>query len=92
MVGCGRPIFSIPTTTIGRINIASKDACVEDYGGGGITLAKNVLSKEEVDRALSHAVLAGGTLLKAACDTEWEAIMAEGPTDHVWSLASKFNG
>ena len=61
-------IFKLSTGTALALyprHLLAKDACVEDFGGfGGITLAQNVLSKEEVDRALSQAVLAGAMLLK----------------------------
>jgi len=48
------------------------DANLQDRGGfGGITLAQNVITREEVDSALSKAVMAGGTILKQAQETEW---------------------
>jgi catechol 2,3-dioxygenase-like lactoylglutathione lyase family enzyme len=40
-------------------------------GFGGITLAHNVRSREEVDAVLAEAVAAGGTLLKAARTADW---------------------
>ena len=68
-------IFKLSTGTALALfprHLLAKDACVEDHGGfGGVTLAQNVSSKEDVDIALSQAVLAGGILLKAAHDTEW---------------------
>jgi uncharacterized protein len=70
--------------------LLARDACVEDLGGfGGITLAQNVSSKEEVDRALSQAVLAGGTLLKTARDTEWGGYSGyfADPDGHPWEVA-----
>lgn len=40
-------------------------------GFGGITLAQNVGSKVEVDRALEAARLAGATILKPAQEASW---------------------
>jgi catechol 2,3-dioxygenase-like lactoylglutathione lyase family enzyme len=86
-------IFKISTGTALALyprHLLAKDACVEDYGGyGGITLAQNVSSKEEVDRALSQAVLAGGTLLKAAGNTEWGGYSGyfADPDGHPWEVA-----
>lgn len=71
-------------------HLLAKDACIEDSGGfGGVTLAQNVSSKEEVDRALSQAVEAGGTLLKAAHDTEWGGYSGcfADPDGHPWEVA-----
>lgn len=86
-------IFKISTGTALALfprHLLAKDSCVEDIGGfGGITLAQNVLSKEEVDMALSQAVLAGGTLLKAARDTEWGGYSGyfADPDGHPWEVA-----
>jgi hypothetical protein len=86
-------IFKISTGTALALyprHLLAKDACVVDLGGyGGITLAQNVLSKEEVDRALSQAVLAGGTLLKAAGNTEWGGYSGyfADPDGHPWEVA-----
>lgn len=86
-------IFKISTGTALALyprNLLAKDACVEDLGGyGGITLAQNVSSKEDVDKALSQAVLAGGTLLKAAGNTEWGGYSGyfADPDGHPWEVA-----
>jgi catechol 2,3-dioxygenase-like lactoylglutathione lyase family enzyme len=86
-------IFKISTGTALALyprHLLAKDACVEDLGGyGGITLAQNVSSKEEVDKALSQAVLAGGTLLKAAGNTEWGGYSGyfADPDGHPWEVA-----
>ena len=86
-------IFKLRTGTalaLYPLHLLAKDACVEDLGGyGGITLAQNVQSKEEVDRALSQAVLAGGTLLKAAGNTEWGGYSGyfADPDGHPWEVA-----
>lgn len=86
-------IFKICTGTALALyprHLLAMDACVEDLGGfGGITLAQNVLSKEEVDGALSQAVLAGGTLLKAARNIEWGGYSGyfADPDGHPWEVA-----
>jgi uncharacterized protein len=86
-------IFKMSTGTALALyprHLLAMDACVEDIVGfGGITLAQNVSSKEEVDRALSQAVLAGGTLLKTACDTEWGGYSGyfADPDGHPWEVA-----
>lgn len=86
-------IFKISTGTALALyprDLLAKDACVEDLGGfGGITLAQNVSSKEEVDEALSQAVKAGGALLKAAGDTEWGGYSGyfADPDGHPWEVA-----
>jgi uncharacterized protein len=68
-------IFKLHTGTALALyprNLLAKDAKLEDAGGfGGITLAQNVNSREEVDSVLSKAVKVGGCLLKEAYDTEW---------------------
>ena len=52
--------------------LLAKDANLKDKGGfGGITLAQNVATREEVDFVLSKAVKAGGRLLKKARKAEW---------------------
>lgn len=86
-------IFRISTGTALALyprHLLTKDACVEDLGGyGGITLAQNVLSREEVERALSQAVSAGGSLLKDAGDTEWGGYSGyfADPDGHPWEVA-----
>jgi len=52
--------------------LLAKDANLKDKGGfGGITLAQNVATREEVDSVLSKAVNAGGRLLKKVRKAEW---------------------
>jgi len=48
------------------------DSCVEDSGGwGGVTLAYNVQSPEEVDSVLSEAGAAGATIARSGAKTFW---------------------
>ncbi|HOI70018.1 MAG TPA: VOC family protein [Methanothrix sp.] len=86
-------IFKISTGTALALfprRLLAEDACVEDRGGfGGITLAQNVPSTEEVDGALSQAVSAGGTLLKRAFETDWGGYSGyfADPDGHPWEVA-----
>jgi len=48
------------------------DSGVEDRGGwGGVTLAHNVRSPEEVDAVLAEAARAGGTIGRPGASTFW---------------------
>jgi predicted lactoylglutathione lyase len=50
----------------------AEDSCVEDGGGwGGVTLAYNVNSPEEVDAVLEEAEAAGGSVPRAGAATFW---------------------
>jgi catechol 2,3-dioxygenase-like lactoylglutathione lyase family enzyme len=70
--------------------LLAKDAGLEDNGGfGGITLAQNVESEEEVDRFLSDATRAGGRIIKPASHTEWGGYSGyfADPDGHPWEIA-----
>jgi uncharacterized protein len=55
----------------GRDKLA-EDTIVEDSGRwGGITLAHNVRSPEEVDRVLAEAEAAGATIARSGAETFW---------------------
>ena len=56
---------------------------------GGITLAINVESPEEVGEALEAAVAAGATLLKPAIATDWGGTSGyfADPDGHPWEVA-----
>jgi len=55
----------------GRDKLAA-DSGVTDHGGwGGITLAHNVRSPEDVDAVLDQASAAGGTVARQGAPTEW---------------------
>ena len=43
----------------------------EGQGFGGIALAQNTATREQVDQALAQAVAAGATLLRPGTETEW---------------------
>lgn len=71
-------------------DLLAADSLVDDSGGwGGITLAHNVGSPDEVDAVLAEAEAAGGTVLRAGAPTEWggySGIFAD-PDGHPWEVA-----
>ncbi|HEY7602814.1 MAG TPA: VOC family protein [Gaiellaceae bacterium] len=73
----------------GREQLA-EDTAVEDAGGwGGITLAYNTGSPEEVDRVIAEAEAAGGTILRRGAETFWggySGVFAD-PEGHSWEVA-----
>ncbi len=58
-------------------------------GFGGVTLAQNVASREEVDRVISDACAAGATLLRTASEKEWGGYSGyfADPDGHPWEVA-----
>ncbi len=58
-------------------------------GFGGIVLAHNVRSREDVDATLAEAAAAGATILKAAEDTFWGGYSGcfADPDGHPWEVA-----
>jgi uncharacterized protein len=73
----------------GREQLA-EDTVVTDGGGwGGITLAHNVRSPEDVDAVLAEAGAAGGTILRPGAETFWggySGVFAD-PDGHPWEVA-----
>jgi len=70
--------------------LLAKDANLKDTGGfGGITLAQNVETPEEVDLVLSQAVKSGGTILKSARKADWGGYSGyfADPDGHPWEVA-----
>lgn len=68
----------------------AEDSCVEDSGGwGGITLALNLGSREEVDEVTEQARAAGATIAREPGETFWggyDAIVID-PEGHPWEIA-----
>jgi catechol 2,3-dioxygenase-like lactoylglutathione lyase family enzyme len=66
------------------------DSCVTDSGGwGGITLALNMRSPDEVDAVLAEAEAAGATIGRPGAATEWggySGIFLD-PDGHPWEVA-----
>ncbi|GLY21811.1 VOC family protein [Micromonospora sp. NBRC 101691] len=75
----------------GRDNLA-EDAGITDRGGdgfGGITLAHNVRTREEVDGVLAEAADAGATITQPARETFYGGYAGcfADPDGHVWEIA-----
>jgi uncharacterized protein len=75
----------------GREKLAD-DAGIEDTradGFGGIALAQNVRSREEVDEVLAAALAAGATVTKPAAETFYGGYAAyfADPDGHLWEIA-----
>src|SRR3954471_14053854 len=73
----------------GRGKLAA-DSCVEDSGGwGGVTLAYNVSSPEEVDAVIEEARAAGARIGREPAPTFWggySGLFAD-PDGHPWEVA-----
>ncbi len=73
----------------GRAQLA-EDTVVEDGGGwGGVTLAYNTRSAEEVDVVLAEAERAGARILRPGAETFWggySGVFAD-PDGHPWEVA-----
>jgi uncharacterized protein len=66
------------------------DSGVEDGGGwGGVTLAHNVGSAEEVDRVIAEAEAAGATIPRHGAETFWGGYSGVfvDPDGHPWEVA-----
>jgi catechol 2,3-dioxygenase-like lactoylglutathione lyase family enzyme len=69
----------------------AEDSCVEDAGGwGGVTLALNLGSREEVDAATEQARAAGATIGREPAETFWGGYSAAiiDPEGHPWEIAN----
>jgi uncharacterized protein len=68
----------------------AEDSGVEDAGGwGGVTLAHNVRSSEEVDAVMEEVRTAGGTVVREPGKTFWGGYSAAftDPDGHPWEIA-----
>jgi uncharacterized protein len=68
----------------------AEDSVMSDTGGwGGITLAHNVGSREEVDAILLEAREAGATIGRAGAETFWGGYSGVfiDPDGHPWEIA-----
>jgi uncharacterized protein len=73
----------------GREQLA-EDTVVEDSGGwGGVTLAYNARSPEEVDSVLAEAEAAGATVPRRGAETFWGGYsgLFIDPEGHAWEVA-----
>jgi predicted lactoylglutathione lyase len=68
----------------------AEDSCVEDSPGwGGVTLAVNFGSREEVDEAIEEARAAGARIGREPAETFWggyTGVIAD-PDGHPWEIA-----
>jgi catechol 2,3-dioxygenase-like lactoylglutathione lyase family enzyme len=68
----------------------AEDSAVSDGGGwGGVTLAQNVGSPDEVDAVLAEAQAAGGTIGRPGAPTFWGGYSGVfiDPDGHPWEVA-----
>jgi predicted lactoylglutathione lyase len=68
----------------------AEDSCVEDPGGwGGVTLALNFGSREEVDTVTEEARAAGAQIGREPAETFWGGYSALfiDPDGHPWEVA-----
>jgi uncharacterized protein len=68
----------------------AEDSGVEDGGGwGGVTLAHNVRSPEEVDAVAEEARAAGADIVREPAETFWGGYSATftDPDGHPWEIA-----
>jgi hypothetical protein len=68
----------------------AEDSCVEDaHGWGGVTLAHNVGSREEVDAVTEQARSAGATIGREPDETFWGGYSSVfvDPEGHPWEVA-----
>jgi uncharacterized protein len=67
------------------------DAQIEDDEStfGGIALAHNVRSRDDVDAVLAEVAAAGAAILKSAEDTQWGGYSGyfADPDGHLWEVA-----
>jgi uncharacterized protein len=72
-----------------RANLA-EDSAVSDSGGwGGVTLAYNTRTPDEVDSVIEEARAAGGTIGREPAETFWGGYSAVfiDPDGHPWEVA-----
>jgi uncharacterized protein len=68
----------------------AEDSCVDDAPGwGGVTLALNVGSREEVDAVIDEARAAGASIGREPGETLWGGYSAvfRDPEGHPWEIA-----
>lgn len=68
----------------------AEDSCVSDGGGwGGVTLAYNVESPEQVDAVVEEARAAGATIGREPAETFWGGYsgLFIDPDGHPWEVA-----
>jgi uncharacterized protein len=73
----------------GRDKLAEDTAMADTGGWGGVTLAHNVRSPEDVDAVLAEAREAGGTIARPGAATFWGGYSGVfvDPDGHPWEIA-----
>ncbi|MGB9112235.1 MAG: VOC family protein [Acidimicrobiales bacterium] len=73
----------------GREHLAEDSAVTDTGGWGGVTLAYNARSPEEVDAVLAEAEAAGATIGRAGAATFWGGYSGVflDPEGHPWEVA-----
>lgn len=72
-----------------RKRLAEDSGVTEGGGWGGVTLAHNVRSHEEVDRVIGEARAAGGAITREPAATFWGGYSGAftDPDGHPWEIA-----
>jgi uncharacterized protein len=72
-----------------RAKLADDSAVTDSDGWGGVTLAHNVRSPEEVEAVLAEAQAAGGRITRPGGETFWGGYSGifEDPDGHPWEVA-----
>ena len=79
----------IGLSLFGRVALAEDAGLPEAPGFGGVALAHNARTHEEVDTILERARAAGARILRAARDTSWGGYAGyfADPDGHPWEVA-----
>ncbi len=72
-----------------REELAADSGVTDNGGWGGVTLAHNVGSAEEVDRVIEEVRKAGATISREPAETSWGGYSAAfvDPDGHPWEVA-----
>ena len=73
----------------GRAQLAEDTAVADTGGWGGVTLAYNARSSEEVDSVLAEAEAAGASIPRGGAETFWGGYSGVfvDPEGHAWEVA-----
>lgn len=72
-----------------RARLAADSVVTDDGGWGGVTLAHNVRTPDEVDEVLAQAARAGARIGRAGAPTDWGGYSGVfiDPDGHPWEVA-----
>ncbi len=72
-----------------RDELAADSGVIDSGGWGGVTLAHNVRSPEEVDAVIAQARTAGATIARSGAETFWGGYSGAfiDPDGHPWEVA-----